>query len=85
MGTNYVPDIAKTRDGRQTFYQSISNVSQKLEKGRMCGTKCRNSFQCLEEEGEFDFEPIGIHALNFGFADASRAKIDLEKKDACDG
>jgi len=79
-GTKYVANIAKTRDGRQTFYQSISNVSQKLGKGRMCGTKCCNRFQCLEEEGESDFEPIGIHPLNFGFEGASRAKIDLQKK-----
>jgi len=80
VGTKYVANIAKTRNGRQTFYQSISDVSQKLEKGRMCGTKCCNSFQCLEEEGESDFEPIGIHPLNFGFEGASRAKIDLQKK-----
>ena len=34
-----------------------------LEKGKMCGTKCCDSFQCLEEEGESDFEPIGNPSL----------------------
>ena len=43
----------------------------------MCGTKCCNIFQCLEEEGESDFEPIGNPSLE---ERASRAKIDLEKK-----
>ena len=44
------------------------------------GAKCCNSFQCLEEEGESEFEPIGIHLLNFGLEGASRAKTDLQKK-----
>jgi len=77
VGTTYVANIAKPIDGRDTFYHSISNVSEKLGKGKMCGTKCCNSFQCLEEEGESDFEPIGNPSLE---ERASRAKIDLEKK-----
>ena len=80
VGTTYVANIAKTRNGKQTFYQKIPDVSQKHETGRMRGTKYCNRFQCLEEEGESDFEPIGIHPLNFGFEGASRAKIDLQKK-----
>ena len=42
------------------------------------GTKCCNSFQCLEEEGESEFEPIRIDPLNFGFGGPSRAKLDLQ-------
>ena len=39
--------------------------------------QCCNRFQCLEEQGESDFEPIGNPSLE---ERASRANIDLEKK-----
>ena len=51
----------RTGDGRQTFYNKVSDVNKNYE---TCTTvlKCCNSFQCLEEDSEFD--PIRIDPLN---------------------
>ena len=44
-------------------------------------TQCCNRFQCLEEEGESEFEPIRIDPLNCdGFGSPSRAKLDERQR-----
>ena len=63
----------RTRDGRQTFYNTISDVGENYE---TCTNvlKCCNSFQCLQEDSEFD--PSRIDPLNCeGFWGPSRDEL----------
>merc|ERR1712086_846473 len=63
----------RTGGGRQAFYNKVSDVSKNYE---TCTNvlKCCNTFQCLQEDSEFD--PIRIDPLNCeGFGGPSRDKL----------
>ena len=59
VGTKLVANMGnKTGDGRQIFYKKVSDVNKNYETCTNVLKRC-NSFQCLEEDSEFD--PIRIH------------------------
>merc|ERR1712153_283787 len=60
-------------DGRQTFYNKVSDVSKNYETYTHVLKFC-NSFHCLQEDSEFD--PIRIDPLNCeGFGGPSRDEL----------
>jgi len=79
VGRKYIANISRVVFGKESFYPIVSNVSEKLGKGKMCGTECCNRFDCFEEEVD-DFEPIGNPSLNVNVERASRAKMEFEAK-----